>query len=94
MQAQRRGREGWKKRITIDLDQTPTPTYGGQQLTFSNGSYHTYCYIPLVAAISSAGEPDHKNIKDHAGVMLRMIKAGEMPEDLGGGGEEPLDDFD
>lgn len=53
--AQRRGREGWSKRITIDLDQTPVSTHGGQQLTFFNGHYDTYCYIPLVAAISFAG---------------------------------------
>ena len=26
--------------------------------------------------------------------MVERMEAGEMPEDLGGGGEEPLDDFD
>ena len=58
VRAQRRGRKGWSKRITIDLDQTPVATHGGQQLTFFNGHYDTYCYIPLIAAISFAGEPD------------------------------------
>ena len=58
VRAHRRGREGWAKRITIDLDQTSAATYGGQQLTFFNGHYDTYCYIPLVAAISFAGESD------------------------------------
>lgn len=56
--AQRRGREEWSKRINIDLDRTPTLTHGGRQFTFFNGLYDTYCCIPLVAAISFAGEPE------------------------------------
>jgi hypothetical protein len=74
--AQRRGREGWSKRITIDLDQTPTPTHGGQQLTFFNGHYDTYCYIPLVAAISFAGEPDQF-------VVASVLRPGNAPDKRG-----------
>lgn len=74
--AQRRGREGWAKRITIDLDQTPAPTYGGQQLTFFNGHYDTYCYIPLVAAISFAGEPDQY-------VVASVLRPGNAPDKRG-----------
>ena len=76
VQAQRRGREGWAKRITIDLDQTPAPTYGGQQLTFFNGHYDTYCYIPLVAAISFAGEPDQY-------VVASVLRPGNAPDKRG-----------
>ena len=74
--AQRRGREGWAKRITIELDQTPTPTHGGQQLTFFNGHYDTYCYIPLVAAISFAGEPDQY-------VVASVLRPGNAPDKRG-----------
>jgi len=56
--SQRRGREGWAKRITIDMDQTPDPTHGSQQGSLFNGHYDAHCYIPLVAAISFSGEPD------------------------------------
>ena len=76
VRAQRRGREGWAKRITIDLDQTPAATYGGQQLTFFNGHYDTYCYIPLVAAISFAGEPDQY-------VVASMLRPGNAPDKRG-----------
>lgn len=76
VQAQQRGREGWAKRITIDLDQTPAPTYGGQQLTFFNGHYDTYCYIPLVAAISFAGEPDQF-------VVASVLRPGNAPDKRG-----------
>ncbi len=74
--AQRRGREGWSKRITIDLDQTPTPTHGGQQLTFFNGHYDTYCYIPLIAGISFQGEPDQH-------VVASVLRPGNAPDKRG-----------
>ena len=35
------------RRITIDLDPTDDPTHGGQQLTFFNRFYDTWCYLPL-----------------------------------------------
>jgi hypothetical protein len=36
------------RRITIDLEPTD-PTHGAQQLTFFNGHYDTWCYLPLLA---------------------------------------------
>jgi hypothetical protein len=76
VRALRRGRKGWAKRITIDLDQTPAATYGAQQLTFFNGHYDTYCYIPLVAAISFAGEPDQY-------VVASVLRPGNAPDKRG-----------
>lgn len=35
------------KAIILDLDDTPDPTYGNQQLSFFNGYHNTYCYMPL-----------------------------------------------
>jgi hypothetical protein len=74
--SQRRGREGWAKRITIDLDQTPDPTHGGQQGSLFNAHYDTYCYIPLVAAISFSGEPDQY-------VVASVLRPGNAPDKCG-----------
>jgi hypothetical protein len=76
VRAQRREREGWAKRITIDLDQTPDPTHGGQQGSLFNAHYGTYCYIPLVAAISFAGEPDQY-------VVASILRPGNAPDKRG-----------
>lgn len=40
------------RRITIDLDPTVDPTYGGQQLTFFNGFYDRWCYLPLAGFLT------------------------------------------
>ena len=45
------------RRIWIDVDPTCTPTYGGQQLTFFNGFYDTYCYLPLVMTVAFDEDP-------------------------------------
>ncbi|MFQ5916045.1 MAG: IS1380 family transposase [Nitrospinota bacterium] len=39
------------RRITIDMDPTEDPTYGGQQLTFFNAYYDNWCYLPMVTTI-------------------------------------------
>ena len=49
---QRRRLRGRARRITVDLDVTDDPTHGGQQLTFFNGHYDTWCYLPLLAFVS------------------------------------------
>src|SRR6266700_1303778 len=35
-------------RVTIDLDPTDDPTHGAQQLSFFNGHYDTWCYLPMM----------------------------------------------
>src|SRR5713101_10185718 len=40
------------RRITIDLDPTDDPTHGAQQLTFFNGHYDSWCYLPLLAFLT------------------------------------------
>ena len=74
--AQQRRRPGWSRKITIDLDQTPVPTYGGQQRTLFNGHYDTHCYIPLVAGISFHGEPDQY-------VVASFLRPGNVPDKRG-----------
>jgi Transposase DDE domain group 1 len=48
----RRRLHGRARVITIDLDPTDDPTYGAQQLTFFNGHYDTYCYLPVVGFLT------------------------------------------
>ena len=49
--------QGRARRITIDLDPTDDPTHGQQELTFFNGHYDTWCYLPLVATLTFNDEP-------------------------------------
>jgi hypothetical protein len=46
------------KHITIDLDPTDDPTHGAQQLTFFNGHYDTWCYLPMTGFLTFNREPD------------------------------------
>ena len=43
-------------RITLDLDPTDDPTHGQQELSFFNGHYDTWCYLPLVGTLTFNGE--------------------------------------
>lgn len=46
------------KHITIDLDPTDDPTHGGQQLSFFNGHYDSWCYLPVAGFLTFNHEPD------------------------------------
>jgi hypothetical protein len=46
------------KRITIDLDPTEDATHGAQQLSFFNGFYDSWCYLPLAGFLTFDDEPD------------------------------------
>jgi hypothetical protein len=50
------------RRITIDMDPTDDPTYGGQQLTFFNAHYDNWCYLPMVTTIQFDDEPEHFSV--------------------------------
>lgn len=43
---------GRARQITIDLDPTDDPTHGAQQLSFFNGHYDGWCYLPLLAFVT------------------------------------------
>ena len=49
---------GRARRITIDLDPTDDPTHGEQQLTFFNGHYDRWCYLPLLAFLTFDDEAE------------------------------------
>ena len=44
------------RRITLDLDPTDDPTHGQQELSFFNGHYDTWCYLPVVATLTFNAE--------------------------------------
>ena len=54
----RQRRHGRARQITIDLDPTDDPTHGAQQLTFFNGHYDTWCYLPLLAFVTFDDEAE------------------------------------
>ena len=45
-------------RVTIDLDPTDDPTPGAQQLSFFNGHYDTWCYLPVMGFVSFNDEAE------------------------------------
>lgn len=55
--ARHRRRQRRARLITVDVDVTADPTHGAQQLSFFNGFYDTWCYLPLVATITFGDEP-------------------------------------
>ena len=49
---------GQARLVTIDLDPTNTDTYGGQQMSFFNAHYDSWCYLPTLGFVSFDDEPD------------------------------------
>src|SRR6202142_827274 len=45
-------------RGTTDLDPTDDPTHGTQQLSFFNGHYDTWCYLPVMGFVSFNDEAE------------------------------------
>ncbi len=54
----RKRRHGRVKRITVDLDPTDDPTHGAQQLSFFNGHYDSWCYLPVAGFLQFDEEPE------------------------------------
>lgn len=75
----RRRRHGRARRIIVDLDVTDDPAHGAQQLSFFNGFYDTWCYLPLLGFISFNGEPEHHLVA----AVLRPGNAGRQLAVLG-----------
>ncbi len=61
--------------ITIDLDATDDPTHGQQELAFFNGSYDTWCYLPLIATVTFNTEP----LQHVVAALLRPGTGGRDP---------------
>ncbi|HYD49659.1 MAG TPA: IS1380 family transposase [Terriglobales bacterium] len=65
------------RKITIDLDPTDTPNHGEQQqLSFYNGHYDNYCYLPMLGFVSFDGEADQY-------LFAAVLRAGNAPAKQG-----------
>jgi hypothetical protein len=49
---------GRADRVTIDLDPTDDPTHGAQQLSFFNGHYDAWCYLPVMGFVTFNDEAE------------------------------------
>jgi hypothetical protein len=67
---------GRARRITIDLDPTDDPTHGAQQLTFFNGHYDTWCYLPLLAFLTFNDEAEQY-------LCAAILRPGNVPASQG-----------
>lgn len=72
----RRRLKGGAKRITVDLDPTDDPTHGAQQLSFFNGHYDTWCYLPVAGFVTFDDEPEQY-------LAAYVLRPGNAPATLG-----------
>lgn len=72
----RRRLKGRAKRITIDLDPTDDPTHGAQQLSFFNGHYDSWCYLPVAGFVTFDDEPEQY-------LAAYVLRPGNAPATLG-----------
>ena len=70
---------GRARRITIDLDPTDDPTHGAQQLTFFNGHYDCWCYLPLLAFLTFDDEAEQY-------LCAALLRPGNAPATRGARG--------
>jgi len=68
-----RGKAG---RITIDLDPTDDPTHGQQQLSFFNGYYDSWCYLPVLGFVSFNDEAEQY-------LFTAVLRSGKATAKLG-----------
>jgi hypothetical protein len=64
------------RRITVDLDLTDDPTHGAQQLSFFNGFYGTWCYLPMQAFLTFDREPEQY-------LCAALLRPGNAPTQRG-----------
>jgi len=67
---------GRARRITIDLDPTDDPTHGAQQLSFFNGHYDTWCYLPVAGFLTFDEETEQY-------LVATVLRPGNAPATRG-----------
>jgi len=72
----RRRLHGRVRRITIDLDPSDDPTHGAQQLSFFNGHYDTWCYLPVLAFLTFGEEAEQY-------LVAAVLRPGNAPASRG-----------
>jgi hypothetical protein len=58
MERHRKRLRGQARLVTIDLDPTDDPTHGAQQMSFFNGHYDNWCYLPVLGFVSFNDEAE------------------------------------
>ncbi len=76
IEGQRRRRRGRARHIALELDPTDDPTHGGQQLSFFNGHYDTWCYLPVAAFVRFNDEPEQH-------LVAAVLRPGNATASLG-----------
>ena len=64
------------RRLTVDLDLTDDATHGAQQLSFFNGFYGTWCYLPMVAFLTFDREREQY-------LVAAVLRPGNAPTQRG-----------
>lgn len=72
----RRRLKGKARCITVDLDPTDDPTHGSQQLSFFNGHYDSWCYLPVAGFITFDEEPEQY-------LVTYLLRPGNAPATRG-----------
>jgi hypothetical protein len=62
--------------VTIDLDPTDDPTHGAQQLSFFNGHYDNWCYLPVMGFVSFNDEAEQY-------LCAAVLRPGNAPASAG-----------
>ena len=68
--------DGRARRIIIDLDPTDDRTHGAQQLSFFNGYYDSWCYLPLLAFLTFDREQEQY-------LCAAVLRPGNVPATKG-----------
>jgi hypothetical protein len=64
------------RRITLDFDPTDDPTHGAQQLSFFNGHYDCWCYLPLLGFVTFNDEAEQY-------LLAALLRPGNASAKLG-----------
>jgi hypothetical protein len=64
------------RRITVDLDPSADATHGAQQLSFFNGFYDTYCYLPMLGFLRFDDEREQY-------LFAAVLRPGNSPDKSG-----------
>jgi hypothetical protein len=77
-------RRGKVKRVTVDVDPSDDPTHGEQQLSFFNGHYDTWCYLPLFAYVTFHGKKGREEPEQH--LVAAILRPGNASATQGARG--------
>jgi hypothetical protein len=78
LERHRKRLRGKARLVTIDVDPTDDATHGAQQMTFFNGHYDNWCYLPVLGFVSFNDEAEQYlcaavlrpgNVTAHAGAV-------------------------